>query len=390
MDSQQITTNPIESLKTLKSTFMAFCGFCLAGFILIMLSVFITNLPISIAKTGGIAALLFMGGYAVAAAPCILAFIFRFGVFCNVGPVFHTTYSRYDNFIIQKTERDYMTQAGASVGMTLIKLLVIFLVSLILTPIVTIALYIAYKKAYKQAVSYAEENGVDRHEIPTVSKAFYTLPALIVAVLFVGSIIGSVISNKVNAIEDAKRDTAHEKAFEAVLSNLPEEYYANTYNTIYESGGFAAEFNVDNKKIYCGKIVSNFTDGIDGIESNMIYYIIDGKAYVDLYEMGDFEILDNDTAVEYLLGRHLTNCIGSGAEFIDGGGSKSPYSLTYSYKGKEHVLQAREDGTVEIYNIILPNVLHPEETENISETKQFIDFEADLSEYKAQAKELIS
>ncbi len=189
MDNLQTTTNPLEGLKTVKSTFMAFSGFCFTGFILIMLSVFITNLPISVAKTGGITALLFMGGFAVAAAPCILAFVFKYGVFCNVGPVFHTTYSRYDNYVVKKTERDYMTQAGASIGMTLIKLLVIFLVSLILTPIVTIGLYRAYKKAYKLAVDYAEENGIDKQSISAVNKMFYTMPVMIIAVLFVGSII---------------------------------------------------------------------------------------------------------------------------------------------------------------------------------------------------------
>ncbi len=386
MDTNQRNDNSvIENVASAKKLFMIFGGFGAIGLIVIMLSIFIGNLP---STPGG----MFVGfayfiGHGICALPCICAFVFKLGAFVDIGPMFTTHYSVIGNFIYRTVQRDYMSQMGGNIIFTFIKLLIIFLVSIVLTPIITVVLYIIYKKAYKDAAAYADANGIDKKDIPVINKTLVRVVAIILAALFVGSIIASAVSDKVRDKEREETSVTAAQMLENAIANIPEEYYAEAVKGQKETemGGFIAEFTLDGKKVYAGKISTNFKL-IEGITSLSEYFIIDGVMYLDVYCVDRFEESDNAEIKKYLLSRHLTGQLGEDAQFSHADLNPDNNRIEYTFNGEKHCIYT--DNSANITKIQL--IYTTEEYHDIPETAFVLKGDFDLTALKNRAKDIIN
>ncbi len=372
----------IDKVQDAKAAFMRFGGFCAIGLIVLMLGIFFTNLPVEFMIIG---MLLTIGGYAIIAMPCLLAFVFKIGVFVSVGPIFQTSYSRVGNIIYKITERDHTTEMGANFLLTLFKCMIMFFVSLVLTPLVTLALYVCYKKARKEAVAYAKEHGIEEENIPRISKGLVLAVLAIVGVIFIGSIIGSALTDKQWKEEQAAENAKYAEMATKISQNLPEEYYAAAYKG-GNAGGYAVEILVEGERIYCGRISYNFNNYVEGLTTSAIYYIIDDTVYLDLYSVNKFEISTDEKVKEYLLARHISQCLGEGATFVEGDNRGEYINLTLTYQGKNQIFSVTEEGE------LLGMQLNYQGKEGVARPENSFQIvkEHSLEEYKATALKIIS
>ncbi|MBQ8768664.1 MAG: hypothetical protein IJZ15_03315 [Oscillospiraceae bacterium] len=387
MEMNQIKNSPeMENVASSKKAVMLFGAFCAGGLILLMISALLANID---SVSNGIGVLFFLAGYGVIAAPCLCAFIFKFGAFVEVGPVFTTYNTQIGDFIYQRVQRDYASEAGMNLVFTLLKVGIMFLISLILTPIITVVLFIIYSKNHKKAEKFAEENGVDKSVIPCISKTLVLAVVGILAVLLVATIIASAISD---AASDKKRDrehTGYQKALAAAVQNLPEEYYADALHINNETGGFIAEFELDGETVYYGKISTNFSL-VDGLYSGSVYFIIDDVLYVDLvgggYEATSFKVSEDAEAKEYALGRHISQNVGKGATLIGGEPHNDTSLLKIEYQGSEYYIYV--DGDNKLVKTMIPYDASKKEHFDMPETAFVIDADFDLTAAKAIAAQL--
>lgn len=384
--STETTTQmtPMENAATAKKLFMTFAAFCAGGVLMLLVSALLANLPID--GLSGISVLLFVGGYGVIAAPCMLAFVFKFGLFVDIGPMFTTFDMPMGNYIYRTVRRDYMSQMGGNIMFTFIKGLIILLISLVLTPILTLVLYIIYNRAHKKALIYADENGIDRRRVPAVNKMLVRVVALVMVALLAATIIASAVSS---AVKDAQRDADSQKYAQVLASAveaLPEEYYAEAYKRS-RTGGYIGEFTLDGKKVYFGEVSSNF-DLVDGLYSGSVYYIIDDVLYLDLvgggFEAKNFTVCDTAAVKEYLLSRHLTQNVGEGATLLNGYFSDGMTHLELEYQGQRYRLFLNGDDRI----CKMQMEYTSEEFDNMPEIGFEMDNGKDLTEYKNIARAL--
>lgn len=383
---QNIDKSIMENVALVKKVFALFAAFCVGGLILIMISALISNI---VYGNNVIGVLFFIAGYLVIAAPCLCAFIFKFGAFVDVGPIFIVREKSIGNFIYRTIERDYMSQAGANLVITGLKFFFMFLVSLVLTPILTVSLYLIYNKSHKDAVKYAEENGISKSSIPTVNKTFIISVVSILVALLIGTIITSAVSGGIRDKEKERQNQVNIQALATAIENMPEEYYAEAYKGQSASGGFIAEFKLDGKIVYYGCTSNNF-NLVDGLYSRSFYYIVEDVLYLDLsgggFEIDYFQVYDNIAIKTYLLGRHISQNIGDGATLTDGYPYEDTTRLEIEYNGEEYCIYIDDDN-----NIVKTQLMYDyADYDNMPETMFVIDFEKDLSECKEQARQLIN
>lgn len=387
MEMNQIKNSPeIENAASAKKAFMLFGAFCAGGLILLMVSALLANIN---SIPNGIGVLFFIAGYFVIAAPCLCAFIFKFGAFVEVGPVFTTYYSRVGDFIYQRAQRDYTSEAGMNLVFTLLKVGIMFLISIVLTPIVTVILFIIYGKAHNKAEKFAQENGFDKDVVPSVNKVLVLAVVGILAVLLIATIIASAVSGAARDKEREKENKGYQKALAAAVQNLPEEYYADALRVNSETGGFIAEFELNGEKVYYGKISSNF-DLVDGLYSGSVYFIIDNVLYVDLVgggrEATSFKVSEDAEAKEYALGRHISQNVGTGATLISGEPNGEASQLKIEYKGREYYIFVDSDN--KLVKTMIPYDASKKEHFEMPETTFAIDADFDLTSAKAIAAQL--
>lgn len=387
MERNQIINSPeIENAASSKKAFLLFGGFCAGGLILLMISALFANID---AVPSVIGVFFFLAGYGVIAAPCLCAFIFKFGAFVEVGPVFTTYYSRFGNFIYERAQRDYASEAGMNLVFTLLKVGIMFLISLVLTPIVTVVLFIIYRKNYSKAEKFAEENGIDKGVIPCISKTLVLAVVGVLAALLVATIVASSISDAASEKKKDQQFAGYKNALTAALQKLPQEYYADALHINNETGGFIAEFELDGETVYYGKISTNF-DLVDGLYSGSVYYIIDDVLYVDLvnggFETTSFKVSEDAEAKEYALGRHISRNVGEGAKFVHAEPYNDTTLLKIEYEGSEYWIYL--DGENNLVKTMIPYDAFKKEHYDMPETAFQLDPEFDLTAAKAIAAQL--
>lgn len=387
MSKEQETnaSTPIESVAAAIRAFMLFGGFCAGGLIAIMLSAFLGNLPVN---TGLWGLFFYLAGHGIIALPVLCAFVFKFGAFVDVGPVFYTHDNIVGNVIYRVTERDYTTQGGMNVVLTLLKLFLFFLISIVLTPIITVILYIIYIKARKGAVKYAEENGIDRESVPSVNKNIVIAIIGVLAALLVGTIIGSALSGSIRDKERDEADAMYATLFVEISKGLPSEYYAEAYKGASAAGGYIVEFELDGKKVYHGELSSNFSL-VEGLSAVSKYYIIDGVVYLDAYSIGKYEISESVEIKEYLLSRHLGANIGEGAVLKSGNAEGELSRLVYTYNDKEHCVLVDSDKKIAKTQLVY-DYTDRDTYDKMPETAFEFDYEKDLTEFKNKVRDILT
>ena len=380
-----IDSGIIEQTKKSKTSFLAFGSFTAVGFIVLMVGILLSNMYF---VKNWVGTLFFMGGYLVIAAPCMLAFVLKIGLFVYVGPVFSTSQTRIGNVIYTVTERDYSSQAAMNIGFTLIKAFIIFLLAVIISPVVTIVLFFIYNSNHKKAIEYADINGIDKKTVPHLNKGLVIAVFAIVIALFAAAIISSNISDK-HYEEQKKEDTeVYSALLETAVGKIPDEYYAESYKGEISTGGFVAEFILDGKKVVCGKFGMNISNAYDKIDSNTVYYLIGDTLYIDLYGDGNFEISSDSTIKKYIEIKCISNLLGNGAEYILGSKYEDNIAVTYKYNSLEHIVHINENG--EIVKYVINEFPADLDSENFDEKIYQVDSNKDLSDFKSKATELMN
>ncbi len=254
--------------------------------------------------------ILSMLGYVVMGLPMLCVFIFKSGPLCvDLGPAFYLSRTQVGNIIYERTARDYESEFAANGLWTILKLAIFFLLSVIITPIIVIAALLSHKRLRKKALAYAEENGMDKSEVPTyatkTAKLVIAISCIIIAVVMVVGLVTGIAS-----IGAAKEERAElEKGFETIIASLPEEYYAE--KSCKHSDCCAAKFKMeDGSVVYYGV----FCAGEKGQAHGNQYYIIDGKLYVS--SMGYWFVNDNAELLDYVIAeRHLEGIVGDDPKF---------------------------------------------------------------------------
>ena len=379
-----------EQVKQIKGSLMAFLAFFAAGLFIIALSILIGSFQ----NLGMMSAILFVIGIGVTALPCIMTLVFKTGgIFVNAGPIFSTSESRIGNVIYKTLYRDYNAQAALSIGFTLIKLVVCYFLSLILNPIITIAIYINYRIKRSKAKNFAEESGINPGEIPHINP----LPVLITAGIVLAAFIAAIITQNVKNAEFKEEQKEHDASYSAVFeeiksSRVPQEYYADACRIIgsdtVSMGGYIAEFSVNGTKVYSGKTSSSIEKEYVGISTGTPYFIIDNTLYTDENQTDDWQIVTDQDTIQYLLSRHISEMIGSDAEYLDGVfyDSDNPGDINYiTYSYHDHHYSIRLDKE----NNITAFVYSDTDRLNTDELLFVLDDTYSLSELKEAAKKLI-
>ncbi len=351
-------------------------------------------------------------GYGVYAAPCLLAFVFKVGIFVDVGPMFHEVDHPVGNIIYRVTERDYAGEAAMNIGFTLLKVLIIALVSVVLTPIFAFAALIFYRFQVQKSKKYAEENGIDPDTLPLIPKWYYMVAGGAMLGALVAAIVCNCIGSAINRAESEADMKQGQEILDSIIGTLPDDWYTCTTNSqkydynshlFGSTGGWSAEFMLDGKKVYAGKFCTSFYNMESlGLENNMVYYIIDGKLYVGNGGLGvDYmERLDNPKALEYCMSRHLMPHIGEGAKVesaIMREGSESYNEIYYEYEGKSHVIYtSREDNHIMYYQTLYGEYGQTEGVDYYApySDRSFAVYNAEetaakVAEYKAVAQQII-
>ena len=382
IETKDYTHEPIEAVRSARKLFYAFGGFCAAGIIVMSVSIFIGNITVS-----GLVSLLLVLGFCIMAAPCILAFVLKFGIFYDVGPIFTYSDFRVGNIIYRTSVRDYGTQMSWSAVFTIVKLAIILLVSVILTPIITLILYICYRRSLSKAIQYANKNGIDKSKIPTINRPIVYAFLIIVLVLFIGSIIADNVTTSIHNNQEKAKNEKNSSSFSVILKNIPKEYYYKATKANIDTGGFVAEFTVDNKTVLTGKTSSNLS-GISDLSGNEEYFIIDNVAYLNRYGVDEWEINNDKVIIDYLTSRHLSSIIGKGAEFIDSSDYKKETSIRYKYKNQKYQITVINQNEIQYYS----KYYSYKEMDKMSDEPELsfvLDNTADLSALKEKAKQII-
>lgn len=371
--------NYIENAKKARDIFMGFIGFLAAGVFIMELSLLIINSPL-FPKLGLISALLFLGSFVVMAMPCLAAFVFRFGIFYDMGEVFHTTQTRIGNIIYLRPERDFSTQYGGNVILTIAKFCILTFLAFIITPIVTIVLYITYKKSCRQAI----EAGAAEEEIPKINKALVRGILIGIAAFFAVIIVVSNVTDAVDAAKSKAEKIEAEEKYAPLLKEIkiPDEYFADTTYQVYGKSEIAY-FKLNGEAIYCGKAPESIRGKFEGIDYNSEYFIIGDKLYVDYSGIGEYEEINNPEAKDALLERYIDKKYTADAEYLRGGEDSEKIWIRYMLNDTEYCITADKDN-----NIIGISEYYDEENPD-KEIEIVINKEADLSEYKQEAEELM-
>lgn len=383
IETSNFEREPIEAVKSARKLFYSFGGFCAVGIIVLSITTFIMNI-----KASGLVTLLYVLGFGIMAAPCILAFVLKFGIFYNVGPIFSYSDVRIGNIIYRTPVRDYGSQMSMSLVFSIVKIIIICLISIILTPIITLILYICYRRSLTKALKYADENGIDKSKIPTVNRPMVYTFLIIVLAFFIGSIIADNVTTSIHNKEEAETNKKNSSAFSAILKNIPKEYYYKATNANIETGGFVAEFTADNKQILAGKASSNIS-GVSDLSGNEEYFIIDNVVYLNRYGIDEWEQSTDKVIIDYLTSRHLSGVIGKGAEFVDSSDYKQETSIRYKYKNQQYNITINNKNAIQYY----AKYYSYKEMDKIKEeveTAFVLDNSADLSELKEKATQIIN
>ncbi len=328
-------TNPIENVALVKKLLMIVCGFMLAGIVVLLLGAMLANFILG----SPIIALFFIGGYAIFASPTFLTFIFKAGPFVDVGPIFMESDTVVGNIIYRRMVRQHFLENMSNIALTMFKWIFLAVASIIITPIIAIVLFAFYKVQRKKSVKYANENGIDKNSIPAINKTLVIVAICIIVGMFVGLIVCEKIGD---AVDDAKLNAQlgeYSETFEAIINNPVEEYYAETCyfasgDGIYDAKstqGFAAEFTINGKRVLAGDISYNDT-GIEGLDNNSKYFIIDDVVY--LSTGGAYLVTDNEEIITLLPKRHMKNSVSKSDKLSDVT-ERDEYTILEYERGKD-------------------------------------------------------
>ena len=389
-----VENTPIEQLKETRNTFLKLLACMAAGIIILIISNILDS------ANSPIWELVLVLGLAVFAAPLVLSLGLGLPII-DIGPVFKMVNTPIGNVIYRTAVPDIAGRAATNLFLTIIRAFLILLISVVLMPLLVIFSFIAFLIGKRKAKKYAAENNIPHKDIPKMPMiAISVVIAVIIGLLITASVVDnyylSLTTKKYNKNKAVMSETFSE--LEKNLSaSIPDEYYAAAYKGENSTLGFAALFDINGKSVRCGKLGANLSEYSDLIDTASVYYIIDGKVYIDRYYTQNYQICNSQELINLLENRFADTFVTKDS-IAQNGDTKEKYDsaamknaddelrLKVETNGRKCHIYLDKDNKMVGYGLREYTL---DEYEKLSET-EFVFTDGNVEYYKAYAEALIN